>query len=136
VRTIRVARSKAKLDVSAIDGFQSKMNRAVRDVEKMADEWEQKWGGEWVKEMQERVPVSSGRRSPGSRRYGHLRDNIRQVEPGGITFGDAYWWLFLERGTSRMSARPFIKPAMKKIRTPARKDATARAIDLLQKGRM
>jgi HK97 gp10 family phage protein len=64
----------------------------------------------------------------------HLRDEIRQVEPGGITMGDAYWWRFLEHGTVHMSPQPFIKPAMKRIRTPARKDAVQRAIDLMKRG--
>lgn len=128
----RAARSGVKIDATAIDDFQRKVNRAVRDIEKMADEWEQDWGTVWVDEMKATVAVSSGDRSPGSSRYGHLRDNIRQVEPGGITMGNAYWWWFLERGTTRMSAQPFVKPAMKKIRTPAKKDAGVRAVDLLQ----
>ena len=132
----RAARSGVKIDASAIDDFQRKVNRAVRDIEKMADEWEEDWGDEWVDEMKSTVAVSSGDRSPGSEKYGHLRDNIRQIEPGGITMGDAYWWWFLERGTSRMAAQPFVKPSMKKIRTPARKDAGARAIDLLQGKRL
>jgi len=70
-----------------------------------------------------------------SRDSGHLADSIEQVEPGGITFGDAFYWQFLEKGTARMAPRPFVAPAMKRIRTPARKDAGERAVKLIQRGR-
>jgi HK97 gp10 family phage protein len=80
--------------------------------------------------MRSRVAYSDGQNRM-TQRYGHLRDNIEQVEPGGISFGDSYWWRFLERGTSRMAPQPFIKPARNKIRTAARKDIAERAVDIL-----
>ena len=132
----RPSRSRSKVDVSDLIDFENRLATAARIVEREAEDFQTEWGNEWVREMKSRVPVSTTDRSPGSRRYGHLRDNIQQIEPGGITFGDAFWWVFLERGTTRMSAQPFIKPAMKKIRTPARKDAGERAIDLIQRGRI
>ena len=130
----RPSRSRARVDASQVEAFADRLALAARVVEQEADDFQTEWGNEWVREMKSRVPVSTTDRSPGSRRYGHLRDNIQQIEPGGITFGDAFWWVFLERGTTRMSAQPFIKPSMKKIRTPARKDAAQRAIDLIAKG--
>lgn len=57
--------------------------------------------------------------------YGHLRDNIRMRQPdkrsrvaaqaGGlfefiITTGAAFWGRFLEEGTVKMSARPWMRP--------------------------
>lgn len=51
----------------------------------------------------------------------HLRDEIDVIkvvpQPPGrteyrITFGDAYWWRFLEFGTSRQAATPFAQPTI------------------------
>lgn len=57
----------------------------------------------------------------GARQYGNTRENVRKrragktyatdgssVNPGGDTF----YWRFLEFGTQRMAARPFMRPAL------------------------
>jgi HK97 gp10 family phage protein len=58
--------------------------------------------------------------SPASAKYGRLSDNIRavvrRVQHGRTTMEigparKAFWALFLEKGTSRMAAQPFIRPA-------------------------
>lgn len=123
-----MASSRAKVDASQVERFADRLALASRVIEEEGEQFEQEWGEKWAADMRATVAVGPG--DPV-----HLRDEIRQVEPGGITFGDAYWWLFLERGTSKMSPRPFIKPAMKRIRTPARKDAGQRAVRLMQRGR-
>ena len=125
VRTCRVARSTAKVDASQVERFADRLALASRLIEQEGEQFEEHWGERWVDEMVAVVPRDSGT----------LAGSIRMVEPGGITFGDAYYWRFLEYGTSKMSPRPFIKPTMKRIRTPARKDAANRAIDLIAKGR-
>lgn len=122
-----MASSRAKVDASQVDGFARRLAVAAQVVEEEGQQFQQQWGGEWADEMRAIVPV--GDESP------HLRDQIRQVEPGGITMGDAFYWRFLEYGTSRMAPRPFVRPAMKRIRTKARKDASERAIRLIQRGR-
>lgn len=119
-----MARSTAKIDVSQVVAFEKRLETAARIVEQEAQQFQQQWGEEWAEEMRATVPVESGK----------LRDSIRQVEPGGITMGDAFYYRFLEYGTSRMAPRPFVRPAMKRIRTPARKDASKRAIDLISRG--
>jgi HK97 gp10 family phage protein len=126
----RPSRSKAKIDTSQIENFERRLHAAGKEIEKEGEIWKEKYGERWAEEMGTRVAYSDGSNRQ-TRRYGHLRDNIEQVEPGGITFGGSYWWLFLERGTSRMAPRPFVKPAMKKIRTPARKEIAERAVDIL-----
>lgn len=117
-----MAKSRAKIDVSQVAGFAVKLDTAAALADEMAESWQQEHGENWAQEMRATAPVDTGR----------LRGSIRQVEPGGITMGDAFWWRFLEYGTTKMSPRPFVNPAMKRIRTPARKDATQRAIDLLR----
>lgn len=122
---LRLARSTAKVDASQVDGFARRLALAAQLVEEEGQQFQQQWGEEWADEMRGTVPVDSG----------NLRDSIQQVEPGGITMGDAFYWRFLEYGTSKMAPHPFIRPAMKRIRTPAKKDAGARAISLIQRGR-
>lgn len=121
-----MARSRAKVDASQVDAFARQLFTASNLAERMAESWQQEHGENWAQQMRSTVPVDSG----------ELRSSIRQVEPGGITMGDAYWWRFLEYGTVKMAPQPFVKPAMKRIRTPARKDASQRALDLLRRGRL
>jgi HK97 gp10 family phage protein len=126
----RPSRSKAKIDTSQIENFERRLHAAGKRIEIAGVAWKQEHGENWAEEMRFRVAYSDGSNQQ-TQRYGHLRDNIEQVEPGGITMGDSYWWWFLERGTSRMAPQPFVKPAMKKIRTPARKDIAERAVAIL-----
>lgn len=120
-----MARSRAKVDVSDLVRFENRLKTAAAVVEQEAESFQEEWGEKWVGEMKAAVPVASGK----------LRDSIDQVEPGGITFGAAFYWRFLEYGTSKMAPQPFVRPTMKRIRTPARKDAGERAIRLIQRGR-
>ena len=120
---------KGGFDHSSVALFQHKLETTARLAEEMAEDFQQDWGQKWADEILARTPTGPGIPV-------HLKNQIRQIEPGGITMGEAYWWLFLERGTVNMEPRPFINPAMKKIRTPARKDAGARAIDLIQRGKV
>jgi hypothetical protein len=123
-----VATSRAKINASQIDGFARRLQLASELIDEEGAEFEDLWGERWAEEMRDTVAVGPG--DPV-----HIRDEIRQVEPGGITFGRAFWWRFLERGTSKMAPQPFIRPAMQRIRTPARKDAGERAVRLIQRGR-
>lgn len=126
----RPSRSTSKADVGQLLDFEHKLELAARTVDEMAEDWQQDWGEEWADGMRQRALAMEGPGDPV-----HLHDQIRQVEPGGITMGRAFWWLFLEYGTVDMPPHPFINPAMKKVRTPARKDASERAIDLIHKGK-
>lgn len=130
------SRANARLDFVEVLEFQQKLLLTAALTDRMAEQWQQEHGERWVEEMRKIVPVSVGKddRRIGASEDVHLRDEMRQVTPGGISFGDAFWWHFLEYGTVKMSPRPFIRPAMKKIRTPARKDAAERAISLLRTG--
>lgn len=121
----RSSRSRAKLDFDEVIAFQQKLALTANLTDQMAEDWQTEHGERWMLEMIQSVAVGPGDPT-------HLYQEIDQLEPGGITMGDAYWWRFLEYGTVHMSPQPFIKPAMKRIRTPARKDAIARAVDLLR----
>lgn len=120
-----MASSRAKVDASQVDGFARRLALAAQLIDEEGDQFEEHWGGMWADEMRAAVPTDTG----------HLQGEIAQVEPGGITFGDAFYWRFLEYGTSKMAPKPFVKPTMKRIRTPARKDAGTRAVKLIQRGR-
>ena len=120
-----MASSRAKVDASQVERFADRLALASRLIEEEGEQFESEWGEKWADDMRATV----------SRDTGHLADSIQQVEPGGITFGDAFYWRFLEKGTSKMAPKPFVQPAMKRIRTPARKDAGQRAVRLMQRGR-
>jgi HK97 gp10 family phage protein len=102
-------------------------------------------------EAQARVPVKTGRvkkniiikraeeKSDGNKRqtylvlvrggsgnYGNTKLNRRKNRVGKSydTDGDAFYWRFLEFGTSKMAARPFMRPAYEARR--------ARAIDVMR----
>lgn len=128
--TRRPSRSTSKVDASDLFDFEHKLFLAAALVEDLAEDWETQWGQEWVDQMLTRVPTGPGVDGI------HLKNEIRQEVPGGISMGVAYWWWFLEHGTVKMAPQPFVNPAMKKMRTPARKDAGNKAIDLIQRGRI
>ena len=120
-----MARSTARVDASQVDGFARRLALASQLIEEEGEQFEEEWGGKWADEMVATVPRDTG----------NLASQIRQVEPGGITMGDAFYWRFLEFGTAKMAPHPFVRPAMKRIRPGARKDAGQRAIKLMQRGR-
>lgn len=54
----------------------------------------------------------------------------QQGQGGGGSGGDTYYWRFLEFGTSKMAAQPFLRPAMEITQiTQAFTDAFAEAVD-------
>ena len=123
-----MASSRARVDASQVDRFADRLALASRLIEEEGEQFEEEWGKKLETEMRSDVPSGPG--DPV-----HLRDEIEQVEPGGITMGQAYWWRFLEYGTSKMAPQPFIRPAIKRVKTPAKKDAGQRAVRLMQRGR-
>jgi len=50
----------------------------------------------------------------GARVYGKTRDNVRSGRAGQkyATGGSTFYWRFLEFGTQKMAARPFMRPAL------------------------
>lgn len=114
-----------RIDASQVDNFARRLALASQLIEEEGDDFADEWGQKWVDEMVGIVAVDTGT----------LRDAIDQVEPGGITMGRAFYWRFLERGTSKMSPQPFVRPAMQRIRKPAREDAGNRVVRLMQRGR-
>lgn len=113
----------ARVDVSQVDNFARKLDRAARLVDEEAERFEEEWGGKWLNEMKATVPVDTGR----------LRDSIEQGKPGEISM--EHYARFVEYGTARQAPQSFIRPSMKKVRSPATKDAGERAVNLIHKGR-
>lgn len=67
-------------------------------------------------ELRHRVGVSGGARAPAELRPGTARKSRKNtVSTGFVGFdgsdGWLYYWRFLEFGTSKMPARPFLRPA-------------------------
>lgn len=123
-----MASPRATLDASQVTAFANRLALASRIVEQEAEDFQDEWGEKWADEMRSTVAV--GDDPP------HLRDAISQVEPGGISMGgDEFdYWRHLENGTSKMAPQPFVRPAMQRIRKPAKEDAGQRAVRLISKG--
>lgn len=115
--------ARVTVDASQVERFAKRLDLAARIIEAEAEDFQDEWGQKWVDEMVATVSVESGT----------LRDSITQVEPGGITMGVDYW-RFLEHGTSKMAPRPFVRPAMNRIRKPAVEDAGDRTRRLISRG--
>ena len=133
----RPSRSVAKagvVDFTDLLEFQHKLAVTAALADDMAADYESDWGEQWAEQIRQRVP--RGANHPQHPNI-HLKTEIRQIEPGGITMGRAFWWRFLEYGTKNgIAPRGYVNKAMKKIRTPARKDAAARAVELIQSGKV
>lgn len=110
-------------DFSQLYALERRLDSAAMKVQDEAEEWQEKWGEELADEMRVMAPVLTGT----------LRDSIDHIEAGGIAI-DAPYWRFVEYGTSRMAPRPFINPAMRRIKAPAEKDAAERGVQLIVKG--
>lgn len=70
--------------------------------------------------VKETAPYRPGERTKASAEFGHLRDNIRVRKARSrtahtltytVSTGNAYWGSFLEFGTVRMAAQPWLRPA-------------------------
>lgn len=70
------------------------------------------------------VAPEGNRRSPSSKQYGKLRDNLRLRSVKGrtkgrikhqVTTGHAFWGAFYELGTAKQPARPWWRPAIESI---------------------
>lgn len=75
----------------------------------------------------------------GAAKYSNTAANRRKRRVGRtyITPGNVYYWRFLEFGTSKMAARPFMRPALENNVSPATDAITSKlntAIDKLVKG--
>lgn len=77
-------------------------------------------GNELRDEIKSAAPVGPGQHE----RYGHLRDNIRVREQRAqrdntivmaVTTGRAFWGNFLEFGTRKMAARPWMRPVFDRM---------------------
>jgi HK97 gp10 family phage protein len=98
--------------------FAARLLQAAADADRRADQLESKWGERTVEEMRRRAPRDTGA----------LADSIRQVEPGGIAIGADYW-IFVDRGTSRMPPQEFVRPSVNAQLPQIRKEALEAGVD-------
>lgn len=82
-------------------------------------------------DMKVRVGVLGGAAAP--KGNGSIRTSGKKPLPGG----DTYYWRFLEFGTQKVAARPFLRPAMDKGQAvvDAFADRLGKRMDRLIKGR-
>lgn len=94
------------------DGFSdfqkilSKIDVSQSDIKKAL----QAGADTYVNKLKPNIP--SDPNAPMVKKYGQMRTNLTTEEDGQdvqVTFGDAFWWRFVEHGTVRQSAKNFAR---------------------------
>ena len=77
-----------------------------------------------AKEIKKSAPKSADDRSPASKLYGRIVDNIRVIRlkavkkgqrAARVDTGNAFWTLYAELGTRYQTAKPFFAPAFERM---------------------
>lgn len=138
----RPGRAFANVDVSDVERFADRLAEVglrFDTVEKPA--WLLKNGRMLESQIRSRMPVGNytwsgsdefGGGSTTSQLYGPLSKEFKQVEPGGFTFGTAFYWRFLEDGTVHIAPRGFVRRSINQVRRPAKQDAIDRLMRVLK----
>lgn len=112
-KAAQVIRDEARRNAERIDDLSSPENISLNIVER--------WSGRRFRrtgDLMFRVGVLGG-----ARKYANTRENVRKGRAGqfystggdsGNPGGDTWYWRFLEFGTERSKARPFLRPAVDK----------------------
>lgn len=128
--TVRVDASEY-LDSSEVVAYAAHLNALGSGaVDAIWEDWKKHWNAEVADELRASVPRGEAPHSRASQRYGPLHSAVRAVVKG-VTFGDAFYWRFLEYGTSKMPPRPTVRPVLKRLRPAMRRDAAQRAVSAL-----
>ena len=104
------------------DGFLKSRYGAGKKIQKLLESK----ADELVEEMQAVVPVRSGR----------LRNSIRKnVSPGRVVVGpvDVEYAAYVEYGTSKMKAQPYVRPSLDKILDTLGPDAAKIGAQMFEK---
>lgn len=130
--------TRARIDVSEIEDFAAKLQRAAADIERSARRLEKEYAEKLADLARAKAPRSMGRQSPMSQRYGPLHSQItarsigtREGQRAAVTIGNAFYGVFHEYGTVKMRRRPFVRPAIRKLRPQFRDAVIAEAMRLL-----
>lgn len=131
--------TKARVDVSDLDNWQATLNDAAVEIERVARRLEAKYADQVADLARAKAPRNRGNQSPQSQRYGPLQSKIAVSNTGTregvrkqVSIGTAFYGVFLERGTVRIKRRPFLAPAVRKVRPLFRDEAIAEAMRILK----
>lgn len=129
--------TKANVDVSDLENFEARLRAAAADIGRAMRPVEKAAAAKFADLARAKAPrgVVASRNS---QRYGplHQQIGVRMTgTPEGqkpmVHIGTAFYGLFLEYGTVKMRRRPFIRPAIRKVRPEFRDAAIAEAMRLL-----
>jgi HK97 gp10 family phage protein len=134
------SRSKVRIDTSEIDQLATILRLQHGPLEREKRRVETKYADLLADKARSRVSRSSGKQSAMSSRYGPLWSSIKSTykrEPrygvqARVGIGNAFYGLFLEKGTVHMNKRPFMGPAIRQVRKPFRDEAVATVMKLLR----
>ena len=113
----------AEFKIEGLDKLDAILRELPEKLRRTSLREAQRAGGEILEsEIKRRAPYSAeSRRSAASKKYGHLRDNIKlavRTDRNGanarVSTGDAYWAIMVERGTGpeKKGKHPFMRPAI------------------------
>jgi HK97 gp10 family phage protein len=130
--------TKARVDVSDLDNWEATLRDAAVEIERVARRLEAKYADKVAALAKEKAPRNRGTQSPMSTLYGPLASKIAVSDTGTregvrkqVSIGTAFYGIFLERGTARIRKRPFLAPAVRKVRPAFRDEAIAEAMRIL-----
>jgi len=130
--------TKARVDVSDLDNWEATLRSAAVEIERVARRLEMEYAEKLAEQAKAKAPKSSGQRSRNSVRYGPLEQKIQarrtgtpEGQRGEVSVGTAFYGIFLERGTVNMKRRPFLAPAVRKVRPAFRDEAIREAMRIL-----
>lgn len=110
-KAAQVIRDQAKSNAERLDDPDSPQNISLNIVERWSGRYYRRTG-----DLMFRVGVLGG-----ARQYATTRENVRRGRAGqfystggdtGNPGGDTFYWRFLEFGTERAAAKPFMRPAI------------------------
>lgn len=106
-----------RIEFEGMDEFLQQLEKLGNDVDKHADEALKNAGKVLQTEVKKRAPV----------RTGNLKQHIMLSEPKDRAIdvyvdGKAYYGAFLEEGTSKMRAQPFMYPAFQSSQFKIRRE--------------
>jgi hypothetical protein len=139
--------TKARVDVSDLENWEAILRDAAVEIERVARRLEAKYADRVADLARAKAPV--GRRVQRrekskptmSELYGPLRSKIAVSDTGTregmrkqVSIGTAFYGIFIERGTpktGRIKPKPFLAPAVRKVRPAFRDEAIAEAMRIL-----
>jgi len=68
---------------------------------------------EYVRDLRPKLPSDPD--ASMSKKYGQMKNNLKVIKSGNdvaVTFGDSFWWRFVDKGTPKIAPRNFTRSTL------------------------